>query len=276
MDTINGNAIAQQILTKLMVTVKKFPFTPLFCDVLVGEDPVAVSYVNIKAKRAEEIGLKFELVQMPSTSTTEDVVDKLKQIQKDPFLSGLIVQLPLPPQLDKSAILNAIDSRVDVDGLSEISTKSFYAGSAKLLPPTAAAVIDVLESLKLDLKNLNILVIGQGELVGKPVTALLKNMELNVTTADDATENLHQLIIAADVIISATGQAKLITGEMIKAGVVLIDCGTSESAGSIVGDIDTESVSQKAKALAPVPGGVGPVTVAKLLQNVVEVAKDLE
>ena len=276
MEMINGNGIAQQILTKLMVEVKKFPFTPLFCDVIIGEDPVAQSYVKIKARRAEEIGLKFKLIQLPSSITTLDVVVQLKKIQQDPFLAGLIVQLPLPAQLDKFAILNAIDPRVDVDCLNAENAKSFYVGSVKLLPPTAAAVVSVLDSLKLDLKLLNILVIGQGELVGKPVTALLKNRGLAVTTSDNSTSNLKDLTSIADIIISATGQAKLITGNMIKSGVVLIDCGTSESAGSIVGDIDTESVAEKARYLAPVPGGIGPVTVAMLLQNVVEVAKDLE
>jgi methylenetetrahydrofolate dehydrogenase (NADP+)/methenyltetrahydrofolate cyclohydrolase len=268
MNVINGNDIAQTILSKLRAEVKRLSFTPLFVDVLVGDDPVAASYVKIKAKRAEEIGLKFVLVQMPGTTTTEDLLNKIKKIQQDPFLSGLIIQLPLPAAIDKATALNAIDPRVDVDCLGD--------GFPKMPPPTAGAVEAVLDSLKLDLQVLKILVIGQGELVGRPVTALLKSRGYDVTIADQSTNNLKDLSSTADVIISGTGHPKLITASMVKPGVILIDCGTSESAGSIVGDVDSESVASIAKFIATVPGGVGPVTVAKLLQNVVKVAQDLE
>jgi len=268
MQIINGNDLAQNILSKLRSEVKRLAFTPLFCDILVGDDAVGASYVKIKAKRAEEIGLNFQLIQLPGSATTDDVVAQIKKIQLEPFLAGLIIQLPLPAAIDKTIVLNAIDPRVDVDGLGELSKK--------MPPPTAGAVEAILDSLKLDLKPMQILVIGQGELVGKPVTNLLKNRGLNVTTADAATENLKELSLAADIIISGVGQPKLINDGLIKPGVILIDCGTSESAGSIVGDVDSESVAAKAKFLAPVPGGVGPVTVAKLLQNVVRVAQDLE
>jgi methylenetetrahydrofolate dehydrogenase (NADP+)/methenyltetrahydrofolate cyclohydrolase len=267
MPTIDGSEIAKQLLTKLSTEVRRLPFTPLFCDVLVGDNAVASSFVKIKAKRAEEIGLKFELIQFPETANTEEVIEKIKTIQRNPFLSGLIVQLPLPAQLDKDAIINAIDPRVDVDALGK---------NATMASPTASAVIAVLDSLNLDLSTKKILMIGQGELVGKPVTAILRSKGLDVVTADESTANLKELTLTADVIISATGHAKLITGDMIKTDSVLIDCGTSESAGSIVGDVDMDSVLSKAKFISPVPGGVGPVTVAKLLQNVVNVAKDLE
>jgi methylenetetrahydrofolate dehydrogenase (NADP+)/methenyltetrahydrofolate cyclohydrolase len=276
MEIIKGSEISHHILSGLETQVSKLLFTPLFCDVLVGDDPVAASYVKIKARRAEEIGLKFELVTLPADTTTEGVIAKLKTIQQDPFLSGLIVQLPLPAHLDKSVILNSIDPRVDVDCLGEENTKAFYEGKAKIVPPTAAAVMAVLESLRIDLKPFKFLVIGQGELVGRPVTALLRARGLDIKTADASTANLSELTMEAEVIVSGVGQSKLIHGDMIKSGTILIDCGTSESSGSIVGDIDAESVASKAKFLAPVPGGVGPVTVAKLLENVVKVAQDLE
>lgn len=273
---IDGSEIAKHILLKLRSEVKRLYFTPLFCDVLVGADPVSASFVKIKGKKAEEIGLKFELVELPVDVTTEDLVARLKKIQQDPFLSGLIVQLPLPEGIDKSVVLNAIDPRVDVDCLGGENTRKFYEGRAKMVPPTAAAVIAVLDSFKLNMDSLQILVVGQGNLVGKPVAHLLQEKGYNIITADEKTENLKDLTLSADIIISATGSAKLINGDMVKTDAVLIDCGTSESAGSIVGDIDTESVWAKTRFISPVPGGVGPVTVAKLLQNVVAVAKDLE
>jgi len=260
--------MAQEMLTKLQSEVRKLLFQPLFCDILIGDDPVATAFVKIKLRRADEVGYKPRLIQLPVTATTEAVIEEIRKIQRDPFLSGLIIQFPLPPNLDKTAILNTIDSRVDVDCLKNVKTR--------LKSPTAAAVAAILDQLLIDLTTKKILVIGQGELVGLPVTNLLKERGLNVITADVTTTNLSELTIGADIIISATGSPKLIKGNMLKVGVILIDCGTSESAGSIVGDVDVESVESKVEILAPVPGGVGPITVAMLLQNVLEVAKDLE
>lgn len=273
---VDGRKIAEQILDGLKQEVVHLTFQPLFCDVLIGDDPVSKSYVNIKARSARQIGVEFQLVQLPQNIATQAVVAKLQEIQKNPRLAGLIIQLPLPAGLDKAAIVNAVNPAVDVDCLSEINSKLFYLGQSKLLPPTAAAIMSVLDSLNLNLKQLEILVVGQGELVGRPVTFLLKQRGLRVTVADTTTIDLKKLTIMADVIISGTGRAKLITGDMIKPGAAIIDCGTTESSGGIVGDVDLESILNIAGLVSPVPGGVGPVTVARLLYNVVAVAKELK
>ncbi len=275
MQIINGSLIANKILEELKQEVARLSFRPLFCDLLVGDDQVSKSYVNIKAKRAQEIGLEFKLIQLPVDVTTGQLILELTEVQKNLQLAGLIVQLPLPVSLDKALILNAIDSKVDVDYLSDVNGKLFYEGKNKLTPPTAAAVMTLLDSLELDLKLMNILVVGQGDLVGRPVTFLLRERQLKVTTADTSTNDLQSLTKKADIIISGTGQAKLIKGDMIKPGAILIDCGTTESGGGIVGDIDSDSVSSIAGFVSPVPGGVGPVTVARLLYNVVAVAKEI-
>ncbi len=271
---VNGKEIAKVILDELSAQVGKLGFVPLFCDVLVGDDSVARSYVNTKAKAAEAIGLKFQMLEVPADITNEDLIAKIRKIQEDKALSGLIIQLPVPPHLDKNMILSAIDPWVDVDCLNPSNSELFYKGRSQFLPPTAAAIMTVLMSLKIDLSKLNILVIGQGELVGRPVTFLLKELGHQVYTADESTQDLKNLARAADVIISGTGQPKLITADLIKEGAVVIDCGTAESSGSIVGDVDLDSVKAKASFVSPVPGGVGPVTVARLLYNVVLAAKD--
>jgi methylenetetrahydrofolate dehydrogenase (NADP+)/methenyltetrahydrofolate cyclohydrolase len=273
MEIIKGGKIAKKILSKLKSEVANLPFAPVLCDVLIGDDAVALSYVKIKAKRAEETGLKFELVQLPVGVSTADVLSKIKSIQTNPHLAGVIVQLPLPINLDRKQILNSIDPRLDVDCLGDANAESFYAGKSAMLPPTAAAVIEILEELNLDLKSKEILVVGQGDLVGRPVTFLLKQKGYNKIKTADGSTNLETLLPQADVVISGAGQPRLIKGDWIKQGVILIDCGTSESAGSIVGDIDSQSVAGKASFLAPVPGGVGPITVAKLLENVVNNSK---
>jgi len=271
---VQGKNVAKIIVDELAQQVKRLPFQPVFCDVLVGDDPVSLSYVRTKAKAAESIGLKFELLTTPAEISTPELVDKLKQVQQNSSLAGLIIQLPLPAHLDKEKVLEAIDASVDVDCLNPQNNNMFYQGKSQFLPPTAAAIITVLVSLKLNLDKLKILVIGQGELVGRPVTFLLRELGYQVITADESTGDLKKMTSDADVIISGTGQPKLITGDMIKEGAVVIDCGTAESAGSIVGDVDLESVKSKAKFVSPVPGGVGPVTVARLLYNVVLAAKE--
>ena len=266
MSIIDGKLIANKILNNLKQEVSALSFQPVFCDVLVGDDPVSRSYVNIKGKRAQEIGLEFQLAELPAAATTEEVIEKIYAIQKNSRLAGLIVQLPLPVGLDKQRILSAIDSKLDVDGLM----------STSFVPPTASAVLEILSQVQADLKNSKILIVGQGDLVGKPLKQLLTPLARQIDTIVEATSSdLQFLAPQADIIISAAGQPNLITADLVKSDAIVIDCGTSESAGSIVGDVNTESVALKASLLAPVPGGVGPVTIACLLSNVVQVAKSL-
>jgi methylenetetrahydrofolate dehydrogenase (NADP+)/methenyltetrahydrofolate cyclohydrolase len=191
-------------------------------------------------------------------------------------MCGIIIQLPLSKHIDRDRVLNSIDSRLDVDCLGKVASEKFYNNSDSengLSFPTALACMAVLESLNLDLENKKIVVLGQGMLVGKPVTALLNFKNLIPKIITSQTQNKEELIKQADIIISGIGKGKFITGNMIKDGVVLIDAGTSEIESGIVGDVDLESVKSIAGYVSPVPGGVGPVTVAMLLNNVLKVAK---
>ena len=193
-------------------------------------------------------------------------------------MCGIIVQLPLPKILDSRKILDAIDPNLDVDCLGAVASNKFYRGLSNggISFPTALACMALLDSLNLDLKVKSIVVLGQGDLVGKPVTALLHFRGLHPTVITRKTEDKEKLIKQADVIISGIGHGKYITGDMVKSGVVIIDAGTSESNGGISGDVDLESVRSVASYVSPVPGGVGPVTVAMLLQNVLTVAQKLK
>jgi methylenetetrahydrofolate dehydrogenase (NADP+)/methenyltetrahydrofolate cyclohydrolase len=188
-------------------------------------------------------------------------------------MCGLIVQLPLPAHLDKEKVLNVIDQHIDVDCLGKDASTVFYNTDISIGYPTAMACMAIIDSIDYDLNNKNIVVMGQGELVGRPVTHLLRIRGLQVETITRKTENKEELLKNADVIISGTGQGKYLTGDMIKEGVLIVDAGTSESTGGIVGDVDTDSVLGVAYAVSPVPGGVGPVTVSMLLNNVLTVAK---
>jgi len=265
MQIINGRKLSREILAKAKDEVAILPFVPIFCDVLVGEDPSSLQYVKMKAKTAESVGIKFQNANFPASISTENLIKEIKTLNKIKNMCGIIVQLPLPAHLDQEAILNVIDPKLDVDCLGRIGNNLFF--------PTALACLAVLESLNLDLNDKKMVVLGQGMLVGKPVTALLKSKGFLPIAVTSGTKNKEEIIKQADVIISGIGQGKYITGDMIKTGAVLIDAGTSELESSLVGDVDLESVKDVASYVSPVPGGVGPVTVAMLLNNVLKVAK---
>lgn len=269
---IDGRKIAADILGQLKKDVKELVFQPVFCDVLVGQDPASAQYVRMKAKKAESVGIKFRGANFPADIPAQDLTAQVKAIGQEPNMCGLIVQLPLPEGLPRQEILDAIDPTIDVDCMGQKNMKDFYAGNIHFVPPTAAAVMEMLGRLKLNLAGKRILILGRGELVGKPAAFLLQRLNLQVEVANRSTPNTSELLRQADVIISATGKGGLVTGDKIKPGCIVIDAGTSESNGSIVGDADFESVSKVAGFLSPVPGGVGPVTVAMLLGNVVKAA----
>jgi len=272
---IDGRKIRDEILAKVKKEVGLLPFQPIFCDVLVGEDPSSTQYVRMKAETAESVGMKFLNASFSASTATEDLIKEIKVLNNIKNMCGIIVQLPLPEMLDQKRILDAIDSRLDVDCLGKIAGEKFYSGRTAVQFPTALACMKLLDSTAISLKNKKIVVLGQGDLVGRPVAALLKFRGFVTDVVIRATKNKENLIKQADVIISGIGQGEYIKGNMIKKGVVLIDAGTSESGGGIVGDVDLESVKDVAGYVSPVPGGVGPVTVAMLLNNILAVAKSI-
>ncbi len=273
MQTINGKKISQDILAKVKNEVLLLPFVPVFCDVLVGADPASVQYVGIKSRKAESVGIKFHTASFSESITTQELISQIHILNKLENMCGIIIQLPLPEHINRKAVLDAIDPKLDVDCLGAVGGRKFYNNENTLGFPTALACMAVLDSLNLNLEGKKILVLGQGTLVGRPVTALLKFRGLAVDIVTRSTENKEELIKNADVIVSGLGQGKYLTGDMVKDGVVIIDAGTSEENGSIVGDVDFDSVVEKSSFLTPTPGGVGPVTVAMLLSNVLKVAK---
>ncbi len=269
MQIIDGRKVRDEILETLKGRVAALPFQPLFCDVLVGDNDVAAQYVRMKERTAENLGLKVVHGMFPGDITTENLIKELRRLGALQNMAGLIVQLPLPAHIDSRKVLDAIPAAVDVDATSTASSDLFYANKPNYLFPTAAASVTLLDSLNLDLKGKKVVVVGRGMLVGRPVAHLLTSRGLDVTSVDRDTPNPEEIFKNADVIITGVGKAKLINGNNVKAGVVIVDAGTSESNGSIVGDVDRETVEPLAAALSPVPGGVGPVTVSMLMQNVV-------
>jgi methylenetetrahydrofolate dehydrogenase (NADP+)/methenyltetrahydrofolate cyclohydrolase len=270
---IDGKKIRNSILQEVQEGISALPFAPVFCDVLVGSDPVSAQYVRMKAKTAESVGIKFRSAEFPESITTEALIEEIKNLNRVPHMCGIIVQLPLPSHINRESVLDTIDPMLDVDCLGAQASKMFYDNENPIGYPTAVACMKVLDSTGVDLNGKNIVVLGQGNLVGRPVAHLLRNRGLSITTITSKTENTDELLQAADVIISGIGRGKFITGNKIKKDAIIIDAGTSEDNGGISGDVDIESVAPIASFVSPTPGGVGPVTVSILLSNVLQSAK---
>ncbi len=273
MKIIDGRKIKDDILKEVKEEVMSLSFTPIFCDILVGSDISSIQYVRMKAKIAESVGIKFRTADFKESVTTEELIEEIENLNRVPHICGIIIQLPLPSHIDKKRVLDTISPTLDVDCLGQINSENFFNDEAGLSYPTALSCMKILDSLDIDLKNKKFLMLGQGILVGLPVTHLLKNRGFDVSVINSKTEDKDELIKNADIIISAIGNGKFIKGDMIKKGAIVIDAGTSEDNGAVIGDVDIESVNDVASIVSPTPGGVGPVTVAMLLSNVLQVAK---
>ena len=274
---LDGKKLQEKILAKVKQEIKLLEFQPIFTDVLVGDHPASTQYVRMKASVAEKVGIHFHNANFPASITTEDLIKEIKILNEIPKMCGIIIQLPLPEHIDRQMVLDSIDPKLDVDCLGRMAGEKFYNNYDEkndLGFPTALACLALLDSLNLDLQDKKIVVLGRGVLVGKPVVALLKFKKLSPVVIASQTPNKEDLTKQADIIISGMGKGKYITRNIIKSGVILIDAGSSELDGSIIGDVDLESVKDIARYVSPVPGGVGPVTVAMLLKNVLKVAKN--
>jgi methylenetetrahydrofolate dehydrogenase (NADP+)/methenyltetrahydrofolate cyclohydrolase len=275
MEIIDGRKIRDEILAGLKDRVAALPFVPVFCDVLVGNDPASRQYVDMKDRVAEGLGIEAYGAHFPEEITTEELIDELAKIATLPGMAGLIIQLPMPLHIDARAVLDAVPLALDVDALSTEASNLFYSDEPIFVFPTAAAVLAILDSLDIPLLDMSVCMAGKGMLVGAPVAHMLQARGISVDIIDSSTEDKEEIMRAADIVIAATGVAGLVKGDMLKEGAIVIDAGTSESGGGITGDIERASVDKVASRLSPVPGGVGPVTVAMLMYNVVVSAERL-
>lgn len=269
MQIINGREIRNKILESLKEKIETLPKKPIFSDILVGNDGASMQYVRMKEKTATDIGIEFLKAQFDESITTEELLSEIDKLNKTERMCGLIVQLPLPSHIDTKKVLDRIDPKIDVDATGEVNTGKFYDGDPDFIFPTAQAVMEIINSLGLDLRNKNFVILGKGDLVGRPVYKMLTNIGITPTVVDRSTVDVGNVTRNADVLICATGRGGLIDKTMIKEGAIIIDAGTSESYGSIIGDVNTLGIEDIVSVLSPVPGGVGPVTVACLMKNIV-------
>lgn len=270
---INGKEIAENILNLIKHKTSAENTKPKLAVITYNADERSKLYVSLKIKKAKEVGIEFELLDC-SGKDLDECKTEIQKLAKDESINGIIAQLPMNGLDNFQEVLDLIPPSKDVDGLSDASLEALKANKHTLIPATPRAIIEVINSEQIDLNNKNILIIGQGKLVGLPLSIILKNKGYEVMTADNNTNNLNELTLNADIIISAAGVPKLITGDMVKDGATILDAGAAETNGKIVGDVDYESVEPKASVISKVPGGIGPVTVACLLENTLEASKN--
>lgn len=280
MKLIKGKEIADDILKKLKREIEVSDFNPGLGVVLVGDDEASKIYVGLKEKAAQKVGVKFFQAKFDAGAEENDVLRKIKEFNADEKINGIIVQLPLPEKIDTQKIIEAIDPKKDVDGFCPKNIEKFLGGDGEIFPVFPGAIVAMIESAGVNLENKKAVVISNSDIFGKIMIEALrrKGIEGEYVLSSSLIPSLspkgRRGLVEADVVITACGIPKLVKSEMIKDGAIVIDGGITKIDGKIVGDVDFESVKNRDIFLSPVPGGVGPVTVATLIKNVWILAKN--
>ncbi len=284
---INGNEIAQQIREELKQETtrlrEKHNVIPGLVTILVGENPASVSYVTAKQKTSKELGFFSIQDNQPATISEEELLKLIEKYNKDPKIHGILVQLPLPKHINETKILYAIDPKKDVDGFHPVNVGKLMIGEADYLPCTPAGIQQLLIRTGTKIDGAEVVVVGRSNIVGKPIANILlqkqKGANATVTICHTGSKDMTFHTKRADILIVAAGKPKAITADMVKQGAVVIDVGvnrigmTPEGKAKLCGDVDFEGVKEKASAITPVPGGVGPMTITMLMMNTVKAAK---
>ncbi|NPA28592.1 MAG: bifunctional methylenetetrahydrofolate dehydrogenase/methenyltetrahydrofolate cyclohydrolase FolD [Epsilonproteobacteria bacterium] len=279
MQIIDGKALAQSIREQIAEETARLKadrdITPGLAVILVGDDPASHAYVKMKAKACKEVGFYSIVHEMPETITQEKIEETIVMMNQNPNIDGILVQLPLPEQIDTTRILELIDPKKDVDGFHPYNFGRLMTGLDAFVPCTPLGVMKMLEAYGIDPKGKNACVVGASNIVGKPMAALLLNAFATVDICHIYTQNLAEHTQRADILVVGVGKAGLIGADMVKEGAVVIDIGINRlEDGRLVGDVDYEAVAPKCSYITPVPGGVGPMTIAMLLQNTLKAAKE--
>ena len=275
---INGKEVSlavQERIRKETEALKEKGITPGLAVVIVGDDPASRTYVNNKKKACERVGFHSEEYALPTTTTQEELLALVKELNQRPEINGILVQSPLPKGLDEKMIVENIDPNKDVDAFHAVNVGKIMIGDFSFLPCTPAGVIELLDYEGIDIAGKECVVLGRSNIVGKPMAMLLLHRNGTVTICHSRTKNLQEVCSRADILVAAVGKPGFVTGDMVKEGAVVLDVGINRNAeGKLCGDVDFDSVVPKAAYLTPVPGGVGPMTIAMLMQNTLTAAKE--
>ena len=276
---IDGKAVAKHIRENIAKEVEKLKHEgihPGLAVVLVGDNPASMIYVRNKGEACRAAGIYSEEHRLPADTSETDLLGLIDKLNKDTRVHGILVQLPLPEQINKDHILKAISPDKDVDGFTEINMGRLMTGQDGLVPCTPLGIMKLLEHYRIQIEGKNAVVVGRSNIVGKPVAMMLLHRNATVTICHTRTKNMSEICRQADILIAAVGRSRMISGDMIKDGAVVIDVGINRlDTGKLAGDVDYEGAAEKAAWITPVPGGVGPMTIAMLLYNTVKAAKHI-
>lgn len=283
---IDGKLIAQSIREEIKIkteALKTKGITPCLAVILVGSNPASVSYVTGKQKALAEVGMNDRSVRLPESTTEQELISLIQELNADKSVHGILVQLPLPQHIDEEKIILAIDPAKDVDGFHPVNVGNLVIGKKSFLPCTPHGIIVLLKRMNIETDGKSAVVIGRSNIVGKPAALLLARKDLNatVTICHSGTKNIADITRRADILIAAAGRTNIVTADMVKEGSAVIDVGVNripdaskKSGFRLAGDVDFENVKEKAAFITPVPGGVGPMTIAMLMANTLEAAEN--
>ena len=265
--------IRANVLQKQVLNLKKAGIQPQFCVINIGNDPSSKIYLKTKKRRADQIGIKQKLFQLPSNVTQKNLLELIDRLNNEKDVNGIMIQLPVPKQIILNEALAAIDPDKDVDCLTPANVGRLWQGDHFVEPATAHGILALLDYYHINLNGKNAVIIGRSSIVGKPLAALLLEKDATVSILHLKTKNLTEYTKKADILVSATGEHNLVTADMIKKNAVIIDVGISRFNGKIVGDVDFEHVAPIASFITPVPGGIGPLTVESLMEQVIQLTR---
>jgi len=273
---LEGRPVAERIKEEIRKQVQSLKNKPVLASVMAGDNAGAAAYVKSQEKNAKDLGIDYRLHKLSHDATEDQLIEFIKKLNADKEINGIIIQMPLPPQIDYKKISQFILPEKDVEGMHPVNIGKILFGKAKILPCTAAAVMELLKETGLDLYGREIVIVGHSEIVGKPLSLLLLDKFATVTVCHIGTSKagkLEEHVRKAEVLIVAAGKAGLIKGSWIKEGATVIDVGINRVGDKIVGDVEFETAEKRASCITPVPGGVGPLTVTMLMRNLVEAVK---
>ena len=271
---IDGKALASQVKARVREEAAKLPRQPGLAVILVGEDPASKVYVNGKEKDCTECGIQSFSHRLPAETSQEELLALVRELNADRLVDGILCQLPLPKELDEEAVINAIAPDKDVDCFHPFNVGRMSIGEPVFLPCTPAGVMEMLRAYDIPVRGKNCVVLGRSNIVGKPMAMLLTQADGTVTVCHSKTEHLEDFTRKADILVSAIGKTRFVTSSMVKDGAVVIDVAMNrDESGKLCGDVDFAAVEPKASYITPVPGGVGPMTRAMLMENILTAAK---
>ncbi|MDD1778233.1 MAG: bifunctional methylenetetrahydrofolate dehydrogenase/methenyltetrahydrofolate cyclohydrolase FolD [Candidatus Helarchaeota archaeon] len=267
--------IEKQVKEDLEALTKKNSIIPGLATILVGENPASKIYVNLKQKTCERVGINSTIINLPEKITEKELLKKIQELNKNKAIHGILVQLPLPPYIKLIDVFSAIDPTKDVDCFHPVNFGKLLIGKEEVVPCTPKGIISLLEHYRIPITGQDVVIVNHSTLLGKPLALMFLNRDATVFVTHVKTKDLKRITQQSDILVVGAGVPKLITEEMVKANSVIIDVGINRVEGKVVGDVDFDNVRNKIRAITPVPGGVGPMTVASLLQNTVITYKNL-